>query len=137
MERTITILLLALTLSACTTINTLEESPTPSALETAVSDTLITHYVIEQGLGYETNPLGFPATIIIKSLVLYKLSTVEDCALRLELDRWAATFWGGATANNVLVALSVWTPIAGIVTGVAAAVSIYQYRNRVDQNRCP
>jgi len=130
------ILLTSLVLSACTTIHTVSESPSPSAVETAISDTLLTQYVIDKGLGYEANPLGFPATILVKSLLLYKISTIEDCERRLELDRWAATFWGGASANNILVALSVWTPVTGIATGLAAALGIYHYRYMLDQNQC-
>lgn len=54
----------------------------------------------------------------------------------MEMDRWAATLWGGATANNLLVALSVWTPVTGIITAVAAGISIYQYRDSLDRNSC-
>jgi hypothetical protein len=77
MERTIIILLASLTLSACTNLRTLEDTPSPSAVEMAVSDTVITHWAIERGLGYEANPYGLSCYYTNK-----ESSTVQDIYYR-------------------------------------------------------
>ena len=112
--------LILTTLTACTTIR---ENTT--AVNGAVADTVTTAIGLSKSNIVESNPLGFPATVLLKTVSVIYLKTnpnglsPEDIKL---LDHTAGSLWLGAAANNLAVILGVINPIAltiGITTGIA------------------
>jgi len=130
MKTTILGLLLLLSLTGCVS------GPRPTATDMALADTAVTHLVIESGQGYELNPLGFPATIVIKSIVLKNISTIKKCKERMFWDRAMSAIWGGATVNNMVVLIGAWTPVIGMTTFIATTATIWNYRLDKDQLYC-
>lgn len=94
--------------------------PHPNIREAALLDTASTAVAIDHGF-VEANPVGFPATIAIKALLIYGMRPHFTEDERRMVDRAASTFWTGASANNIALVLGAATPVAisaGIITGV-------------------
>jgi hypothetical protein len=124
-------------LTGCATANhqhsNKPDTPEPTAKTAAVIDTLTTAVGIELKDAYETNPLGFPMTIVGKYLFLQWLKRVEDCEQQQWIDRFAASIWMGASANNLLIIADVWTHSLGLTVALAASMATWLVRKHSEE----
>jgi hypothetical protein len=124
--RSSVLVIVLLTLTACSHL---------TARDMAIADTVSTEIALNVG-AQELNPLGFPATIIGKILVINWIQQLERCEDQQQIDHWAAMLWGSATANNLLIPLEIWSPGLGAIVIVITALIIYQARLELDRNAC-
>ena len=88
----------------------------------AVLDTVTTHVALNQG-NVELNPIGFYATILLKSFYFLTMRDSLTEQQKATTDQYASAVWTGAGVNNFLVILGAATPIA-VLTGLATALVI-------------
>jgi hypothetical protein len=124
-------------LTGCATANhqhsNKPDTPEPTAKTAAVIDTLTTAVGIELKDAYETNPLGFPMTIVGKWLFLHWLEKVEDCEQQQWIDRFASSIWMGASANNLLIIVGAWTHSVGITAAAVTAAVTWWWRKHSEE----
>lgn len=85
------------------------------AAQAAVADTVSTEIALRRGFS-ELNPLGYPATVVVKTMFL---SLTPD-PYRTRLEPTATSLWSAAAANNVAQVLgfgSLWSPLIAVLTG--------------------
>jgi hypothetical protein len=114
---TTTLITLSLTSAGCSTI------PVPNAKQAAVLDTVTTVVVLDRGLGYEANPVGFIGATLLKVLILSNLHRFEP-ETQDYIKRATATLWTAAAVNNLAMLAGVATP-ASIPFGLAAGYVVY------------
>jgi hypothetical protein len=109
-------------------------SPKATAQAAAVADSVSTYLALAGG-ATELNPLVSTSPIGLVALVGAKLLLVEYSdklapEKRAKAMQIYSTFWGGASASNLLLAASVAPPVA-IAGGVATAY--YMWKHHKDQ----
>lgn len=93
--------------------------PLSAVKQAALADNLSTVVALEQGLP-ELNPLGFPATVVIKISVIEWAKTQPDQDRQL-VERIATALWSGAAANNFAAAIGgggFISPALGVFTAL-------------------
>ena len=88
-------------------------------------DTVSTAVALDHGF-VEANPVGFPATIVFKAIVIYAMRPFFSESERGLVDRAASTVWTGASVNNIALVLGAATPVAisaGVITGIAIFIT--------------
>ena len=109
-------------LTGCATIN--EQT---TALNGAVADTVSTLVVLTKPGVYESNPIGFPLTIVGKiavvSYIHWNPNDLKPEELK-SLDHLAGSIWFGAAANNLAILLGAANPVS-LVVGLATGIVLY------------
>lgn len=107
----ILIILSTVTIIGCSSI------PLSAVKQAALADNVTTAVALEQGLP-ELNPLGFPATVIIKIFVV-EWARTQPQQDRQFVERTATALWSGAAVNNFVLIIgggSLLSPAVGVVT---------------------
>lgn len=115
------------------------------AMTAALTDGLTTLFVVESGIGHETNPLigNNPASIV--AVTLAKIWLGRKMEERPEPQRTSTisalqAIWGGATANNLGVIANLPNPVSlllGIATGIKLWLDTEPERSRQHQGARP
>jgi hypothetical protein len=87
--------------------------------QAALADNVSTVLAESQGFA-EINPLGFPATVVLKMAVI-EYSRQLPPGDRQFVERVSVAVWGGAAANNVSLVLGSGSAVAPLL-GIAAAI---------------
>lgn len=114
---------LAISLAGC---NLLGPGPHPNVQTAAVADTASTLIAFEHGF-VEANPLGFPATIVAKLLVIYAISPNLNEPDRRVVDAAAAILWTGAAAHNTALVLGAAMPASAIIGSAVGLVVAWRH----------
>lgn len=93
----------------------------------AVADNISTVLAESQGFA-EINPLGFPATVVIKAAVI-KYSEQLPPKDQSFVERVSVSVWGGAAVNNISLVLGASTVMAPLLGSLAA---VYLWSRDVD-----
>lgn len=109
-----TVLVLA---TACSTV------PLAPMKQAALADNVSTVLAESQGFD-EINPLGFPATVVLK-LAVIEYSRQLPPEDRQFVERVSVAVWGGAAVNNVSLIFGLSSALAPVV-GIAAAALLWQ-----------
>jgi hypothetical protein len=103
---TTTLIILSLASAGCSTVTV------PTVNQAAVLDTVTTAAVLDRGVGYETNPVGFVGATLFKVFILnYVVDRLEPRSQEY-FRRAAATLWTAASVNNLAVLTGVGYPAA-------------------------
>jgi hypothetical protein len=102
-------------LVACTTIR-----DQTHAVNGAIADTATTVVALHKSGVVESNPIGFPATVLLKGIIIGYLHYYPNESL----DRAAGSAWWGAAANNLAVVMGLTNPVS-IVIGVGVGVGLW------------
>lgn len=102
-------------LVACTTVR-----DQTRALNGAVADTVTTVVALRKAGVIESNPIGFPATILLKGVMITYLHYYPNESL----DRAAGSIWWAAAANNLAVILGLTNPVS-IALSVGVGVALW------------
>lgn len=115
-------LLIICCLTSCATVN--EQT---TAANGAIADTATTVIGIKKYNMVETNPIGFPATILLKATAVIYLKTnpnnLSEQELK-ELDHVSGSLWFGAAANNLAVIAGASNPL-GLLIGLTTGIALY------------
>ena len=109
----ILIILSTVTVIGCASV------PLSAVKQAALADNVSTVVALDQGLP-ELNPLGFPATVVIKILVIEWAKTQPETDRRF-VETSATALWSGAAVNNVVAVIgggSLLSPAVGVVAAV-------------------
>jgi uncharacterized membrane protein len=83
--------------------------------QAALADNITTVIAHSQGLR-ELNPLGFPATIVLKLAVIESRQYLSE-PHQAVVDRTAVAIWTGAAVHNTVILFSQsLAPVAGVIT---------------------
>jgi hypothetical protein len=112
--RSILILIVCM-LVACTSIR-----DQTHALNGAIADTATTVAALHKSGVVESNPMGFPATVLFKGIMVTYLHYYPNDSL----DKAAGSIWWGAAANNIAVVIGLTNPLS-IAIGVGVGVGLW------------
>ncbi len=103
------------TIAALLTVTGCAAVPIEPITQAALADNITT--VIAHSQGYrELNPLGFPATVVIKLAVIESRQYLSE-PHRAMVDRTAVTVWSAAAVHNTVILFSqALAPVAGVIT---------------------
>ena len=107
----ILIILSTVTIIGCASV------PLSGVKQAALADNVSTAIALDQGLP-EVNPLGFPATVVIKILVIEWAKTQPETDRRF-VETAATALWTGAAVNNFVLIIgggSLLSPVVGVAT---------------------
>ena len=107
--------------TACTTIQL------PRIQQAALADNVSTAIAESQGF-VEINPLGFPATVVLKIAVIEYSKQLPPNDRRF-VERVSVSVWGGAAVNNVSLVLGSGSAVAPLL-GIAAAIYFWSRDHR-------
>ena len=116
------VLLMSLLLTSCAHIR-----DNTTAVNGAIADTATTVIGIKKYSMVETNPIGFPATILLKATAVIYIKTnpndLTDQELK-ELDHLSGSLWLGAAANNIAIIVGASNPL-GLFLGLTTGIALY------------
>ena len=129
MSRMWPVLVLILLLQGCATTDVPSHRDPYKA---AVVDAATTAAVLAKG-GVELNPVGFPATNVLKAayLIYFRPRLSEED--KQIFDRWTSTVWWAASANNLLQFLIPSSVYVSATIGIATGVYLYN----LEDNHAP
>jgi hypothetical protein len=115
------VLVLILLLQGCATTDVPSHRDPYKA---AVVDAATTAAVLAKG-GVELNPVGFPATNVLKAayLIYFRPRLSEED--KQIVDRWTSTVWWAASANNLLQFLIPSSVYVSATIGIATGIYLY------------
>ena len=121
MSRMWPVLVLILLLQGCATTDVPSHRDPYKA---AVVDAATTAAVLAKG-GVELNPVGFPATNVLKAayLIYFRPRLSEED--KQIFDRWTSTVWWAASANNLLQFLIPSSVYVSATIGIATGIYLY------------
>lgn len=112
--------LLCIFLIGCATIRN------PTMTESAIADTVSTYIGIEHSGKHlvEKNPMGFPATIVLKASLIYYTENYASLENKNIIQKSSSSFWSGAAVNNILLLFT--TPQVSLFSGIVTSVIIWK-----------
>lgn len=89
--------------------------PLASIKQAAIADNVTTAVAVSQGYR-ELNPLGFPATVVLKLAVIESRQYLSE-QNRDIVDHTAVALWSAAAVHNTVILFSqTLAPVAGVIT---------------------